>query len=243
MAAPQNDRKEISVSVSRLLALGFLATIAVLFFLSYRLEGLAWTLLNISLPSDQKVLAIQEAFHAWGAFSPLVYLLLVTGEVVIAPIPGTLLYLPGGMLFGGFWGGTLALAGNTIGAGVSCQLMRSLLGPDAREAIARQPFFARQRCRIERHGIAIIVLLRLNPLTSSDLVSYAAGSTQIPVHHVMLGTMIGMAPLCYVQAYLSMTLFESFPWLIWPFVAMVVIYVGFFFWLIWNGTKRVNLRS
>ncbi len=223
--------------------MGFLTTIAVLFFLSYRSEGLAWTLLNISLPSDQKVIAIQNAFHAWGALSPLVYLLLVTGEVVIAPIPGTLLYLPGGMLFGGFWGGTLALAGNTIGAGISCQLMRSLLGPDSREAIARQPFFVRQQRRIERHGIAIIVLLRLNPLTSSDLVSYAAGSTQIPVHHVMLGTMIGMAPLCYVQSYLSMTLFESFPWLIWPFVAMVGIYIGFFIWLIWNGFKRVNLRS
>ena len=85
--------------------------------------------------------------------------------------------------------------------------------------------------------------LRLNPLTSSDLVSYAAGSTEIPVHHVMIGTMIGIAPLCYVQAYMSMTLFEWFPWLIWPFVAMIAIYVGILFWLLWKSVKSVNLRS
>jgi len=241
--SPQTDRKYLSTSVARLLAIVIFLSIAFLFFLSYRSQGLAWTILNASLPSDQKLAAIRDAFHAWGTFAPLAYLGLVTGEVVIAPIPGTLLYLPGGMLFGGFWGGTLAIAGNTIGAGISCQLMRSLLGTNARERIAQQRFFKLNRNRIERHGIAIVVLLRLNPLTSSDLVSYAAGSTEIPVHHVMIGTMIGIAPLCYVQAYMSMTLFEWFPWLIWPFVAMIAIYVGILFWLLWKSVKSVNLRS
>ena len=243
MHSPQPDRKYVSTSVARLLAIGIFFAFAFLFFLSYRSQGLASTLLNLSLPNDQKLVAIRDAFHAWGSLAPLAYLVLVTGEVVIAPIPGTLLYLPGGMLFGGFWGGTLAMAGNTIGAGISCQLMRSLLGVNARERIAQQRFFRLNRNRIERHGIAIIVLLRLNPLTSSDLVSYAAGTTEIPVHHVMIGTMIGIAPLCYIQAYMSITLFEWFPWLIWPFAAMVAIYVGILLWLLWKSTKSVNLRS
>ncbi|MEC7501908.1 MAG: VTT domain-containing protein [Planctomycetota bacterium] len=243
MNASNTDPKYVSTSVARFFAIGTFLAIVFLFFLSYRSQGLAWSLFNLSLSSDQKLVAIRDAFHAWGLLAPIAYLMLVTGEVVIAPIPGTLLYLPGGMLFGGFWGGTLAVAGNTIGAGISCQLMRSLLGTNARERIAQQSFFKQNRDRIERHGIAIIVLLRLNPLTSSDLVSYAAGATKIPLHHVMIGTMIGMAPLCYVQAFMSMTLFEWFPWLIWPFVTMVVIYLGILFWLLWKSTKSVNLRS
>ncbi len=51
--------------------------------------------------------------------------------------------------------------------------------------------------QLVRSGAWIIFLLRLNPLTSSDLVSYAAGATRMPVWKVMLGTLCGMAPLCW----------------------------------------------
>ena len=52
-------------------------------------------------------------------------------EVVVAPIPGTMLYAPGGVIFGGFLGGLLSLAGNVIGAGIACRLMRAFLGDRA----------------------------------------------------------------------------------------------------------------
>jgi uncharacterized membrane protein YdjX (TVP38/TMEM64 family) len=37
-------------------------------------------------------------------------------------------------------------------------------------------------------------------------VSYAAGAFGVRVSHVALGTLIGMAPLCYLQAYLAATI-------------------------------------
>jgi hypothetical protein len=33
---------------------------------------------------------------------------------------------------------------------------------------------------------------------------------------VILGTLIGLAPLCYLRAYLAQELFTVFPWMIWP---------------------------
>ena len=65
----------------------------------------------------------------------------------------------------------------------------------------------------------------MNPLTSSDIVSYAAGLTPLSTATVMIGTGIGMLPLCYAQAYLSMGLFTMFPWLIWPLAVGCVGYV------------------
>ena len=223
---------------SRVLAVVFMLSIGGLFLWSFFTGGLAAALLSTSVPSEEKVTALKATFDAWGTFAPLLYLLVVIVEVVVAPIPGTLLYLPGGMLFGGFWGGTLSLIGNTLGAGVACQLIRSLLGPVARDKIACRPFFVRYRNQIDRHGMGIILLLRLNPLTSSDLVSYAAGPTNISVRQVMLGTLLGMAPLCYFQSYLSMTLFEAFPWLIWPLLVVCVIYLTILFCILWFAGKK-----
>ena len=80
-----------------------------------------------------------------------------------------------------------------------------------------------QEC-ISRHGTLSVALLRVNPLTSSDIVSYAAGLTSMSTSRVMIGTMFGMAPLCYIQSYLSVELFIAFPWLLWPLLIGCVLY-------------------
>ena len=57
----------------------------------------------------------------------------------------------------------------------------------------------------------LVLLLRLNPLTSSDLVSYAAGMAGLRLSRVMAGTAIGMTPLCYAQAYAADWIFSVLP--------------------------------
>ena len=152
--------------------------------------------------AEEKVAALRAFFDGFGVAAPLAYVGFVILEVVIAPIPGTMLYAPGGVIFGGFWGGLLSLTGNVIGAGIACQLMRVFIGKRAEEYLERSAL-ARYEERITRHGAWVVFLLRVNPLTSSDLVSYAAGLTHLPVWKLMLGTLAGMAPLCFAQSYLA----------------------------------------
>jgi uncharacterized membrane protein YdjX (TVP38/TMEM64 family) len=80
---------------------------------------------------------------------------------------------------------------------------------------------------IEARGLWIVLLLRINPFTSSDLVSYAAGLTRIPVWKVMSGTLVGMAPLCFAQAYFSQEIFTAFPRLIYPVILAGIGYLIF----------------
>ena len=70
----------------------------------------------------------------------------------------------------------------------------------------------------------IIFLLRLNPLTSSDIVSYAAGFTRISIVRLMVATGVGMAPLCFLQAWLAEDLLTTFPWLLYPLILTCVAY-------------------
>jgi uncharacterized membrane protein YdjX (TVP38/TMEM64 family) len=71
----------------------------------------------------------------------------------------------------------------------------------------------------------LIFWLRLNPLTSSDLVSYAAGFTRIPIKQVVLATGLGIAPLCFAQATLSDSVLRAFPQLIYPLLVLCVAYL------------------
>jgi uncharacterized membrane protein YdjX (TVP38/TMEM64 family) len=191
---------------------------------SYAGGGIMRTLLEPGISGDARLTGVREYFESWGAFAPLAYVAVVIVEVILAPIPGTLLYLPGGVIFGWFIGGLASLTGNVAGAGIACQIMRSL----GRSYI--EPYLERSQLRkyeevIEARSLWIIFLLRVNPLTSSDLVSYAAGLTRIPVWKVMLGTMFGMMPLCFLQAYFAQEVFTVFPGLIYPLVFIGIVYL------------------
>ncbi len=186
--------------------------------------GIVFALLRSDVDAAWKVEQLQQFFADCGIFAPGVYFLFVTAEVVIAPLPGLMLYAPGGVIFGAFLGGALSLAGNVAGAGIACTLARSL------QPLWLERFFARERLaalqtRLERRGGWLIFLLRVNPLTSSDLVSYAAGFTRIAVWRVMLATCFGMAPLCFAQSWLAHNLLTAMPQLLYPLLGACVIYL------------------
>ena len=189
---------------------------------SYEAGGLMHVLLSTPPAGVTRLDALRRYVESWGALAPLVYVGAVVVEVVVAPIPGTLLYAPAGAIFGGFAGGALSLIGNVIGAAIACWAAGTFGA--GRDSVAHEGSrFARYRERFTRHGAWIVFLLRVNPLTSSDLVSYAAGLSGVRSSQVALGTAFGMAPLCFAQAYLAETLLERLP--VWTLVAGTAVLV------------------
>jgi uncharacterized membrane protein YdjX (TVP38/TMEM64 family) len=215
----------------RVLAVAAVALVVGWLAWSYADQGIVRTLLRPEESADEKVAALRAFFDRFGLAAPLAYVGFVTLEVVIAPLPGTMLYAPGGVIFGGFWGGLLSLSGNVAGAGIACQLMRVILGRRGGSEPAWSAL-APYEGHIARRGAWVIFLLRVNPLTSSDLVSYAAGLTSLSVWRLMVGTLAGMAPLCFAQAYLAEGLLAAFPWLIYPLAAACVVYALLVIWLL-----------
>lgn len=193
---------------------------------SYRAGGIMKVLLDPQIESPTRIVQIQEYFRTWGPAAPGAYLLVVVFEVIVAPIPGTLLYLPGGLIFGWLVGGTMSLAGNVLGAGIACQITRAI-GRQRIERYLERPTLHKYLRVIETRGLWIVLLLRINPFTSSDLISYAAGLTRIPVWKVMTGTLLGMGPLCFVQSYFSQEIFTAFPRLLYPVILLGVGYLVF----------------
>ena len=191
---------------------------------SWLSRGIAFQLTRSDISGAERIERLQQFFRQAGVWAPAIYVLFVTIEVIIAPIPGVLLYAPGGLIFGPWLGGLLAMIGNIIGSGISCGLTRSF-GPSWLDRMGSSGTIERIQAALERRGWWLIVMLRLNPLTSTDLVSYAAGFTRIPIRTVMLATGIGMAPLCFAQSWLSDSVFNKWPHLLWPLLVLSVVYL------------------
>ena len=212
-------------SRAAVIAVGFLVLAAAWAIWSYAGGGFVRALFASSGDTTQSLEALRSLLARWGRLAPIIYTLAVIVEVLIAPIPGTLLYAPAGALFGAFLGGTLSLAGNVIGAGLACVIGRAL-----GERLAGRRFvggdLGRYRELVEKRGVWVILLLRVNPLTSSDVVSYAAGVVGVPVWQVVVGTLIGMTPLCYLQSYLAQQLFQVIPGAMYWLVGVSLVYVA-----------------
>ena len=132
-------------------------------------------------------------------------------------------------------GGTLSLLGNVLGAAIAAWVAGTF-GQGWRERHDHS-LLARLQERLASRGAWVVFLLRVNPFTSSDLVSYAAGLAGVKPHQVALGTFAGMAPLCYAQAYLAESIFE---WL--SPAALTVLGVGLLVavitGIVWNRRRR-----
>jgi uncharacterized membrane protein YdjX (TVP38/TMEM64 family) len=191
---------------------------------SWSTEGVVYDLLRSDLTAAEKIARLQQFFDRCGPWAPVLYTAFVVVEVVVAPIPGIMLYAPGGMIFGPIWGGALALLGNTLGAGLACVIAQRLSAARRRNWPSLETS-SPLRETIRLRGARWIFWLRLNPLTSSDLLSYAAGLAGIPARHVMLATACGMAPLCFAQSFLSDHLFHRYPVLLYPLLALGGIYL------------------
>lgn len=141
-------------------------------------------------------------FDSLGAFTEIFFIFLVILEVTLAPIPPLTLYIVGGILFGAFWGGILTLVGNIIGAVIDFEIARNYGKKFAEESI-NPKVKARFDKFTSKYGGFSIFLLRVNPFTTTDLISYIAGLTNIKRRNFVLGTLFGLIPLIFVQTYLG----------------------------------------
>ncbi|HVR29256.1 MAG TPA: VTT domain-containing protein, partial [Thermoanaerobaculia bacterium] len=138
--------------------------------------GLA--LLALLLLLARKAGGYVPAFAAWvdglGALGPLVFVL---GYAVatVALVPGSLLTLASGAVFGLAQGTLWAFLGASLGAIAAFVVGRYLARGAVERRIARSERFAQLDRAIARQGRRIVFLLRLSPVFPFVFINYALG--------------------------------------------------------------------
>ncbi|OOG25929.1 sulfurtransferase [Thioalkalivibrio denitrificans] len=116
-------------------------------------------------------------------------------------LPGSVLTLAGGALFGPVWGSLYSLTGATVGA-ILAFLVSRYAASDwvSRRAGGRLATLIRG---VEQEGWRFVAFTRLVPLFPYNLLNYALGLTRIPIVPYVLATFVCMAPGAIAYTYLG----------------------------------------
>ena len=126
-----------------------------------------------------------------GVLAPLVFMLIYALAAVLF-LPGSVITLAGGALFGPIFGTFYSLTGATLGAALAFLISRYL----ASDWIASK---AGGRSRqlisgVEAEGWRFVAFVRLVPLFPFNLLNYALGLTRIKFLHYLIATYVFMLP-------------------------------------------------
>lgn len=141
-------------------------------------------------------------FASWvdglGVFAPIVF---IAGYAVavVAFVPGSLLTLAAGAIFGLAEGVAYVMLAATLGAAGAFLVARHLARPAIERRIAGNARFAAIDRAVAGQGRRIVFLLRLSPAFPFNLLNYALGLTQVRFADYLIAS-LGMLPgtLLYV---------------------------------------------
>jgi uncharacterized membrane protein YdjX (TVP38/TMEM64 family)/rhodanese-related sulfurtransferase len=138
--------------------------------------------------------------NAAGPAGPLIFIGIYAAATVLF-MPGSVLTLAGGALFGPIWGAICCLTGSTLGAALAFLIARYLAG-DWVQARAKG-MLGRLIRGVEAEGWRFVAFTRLVPLFPFNLLNYALGLTRIPFRSYLLATLIFMLPGALAYSWLG----------------------------------------
>lgn len=173
-----------------------------------------------SLLDPERIIALLKAA---GPLGPLALIGGMATAVVISPIPSLPLDLAAGAAYGPLLGTAYVVLGAEIGAVLSFLLARAL-GREVLHKLLKLDIRFCERCS-DRHLVTVLVLARLLPIFSFDVISYGAGLTNMSLMTFALATLAGMIPPTLAFTYFGSSV-RSAQWpLILASAIMVVLFL------------------
>lgn len=152
------------------------------------------------IPEDIQSLA--HSFRQSCLASPWLYPLLIAVCNLLL-LPGGVLSIGSGLLFGLWWGFLLALTGNLIGAAAAFLATRSIGRARMERRCFANPKWRALDQAIAEEGWQIIFLSQVHPLFPTSLLNYLYGITRIRFSTCLIWVALGQAPGLFLYAYIG----------------------------------------
>ncbi len=133
-------------------------------------------------------------------WAPLVFVVLYATATAFA-IPGSVLTIAGGAVFGFWWGALYNSIGANIGANAAFLLAKAL-GREGVEALGGKRVQGLNRAT-EQHGFIGLLVLRLVPLVPFNALNFGSGLTSLRWHDYALATVVGILPGTLVYTFFA----------------------------------------
>lgn len=174
-----------NIFLKRLLLIGFL-TIVILLGYQYR--------------SSFTLSFLKETVISYGIWAPLSFIGIYSVAIIFL-LPGSLLTIVGGLIFGPYWGTFYSMSAALLGSSVSFFIARYA----AQDWVAHRTKGHLQTLMkgIEEEGWRFVAVVRLVPMIPFTLLNYALGLTRIPYLAYLLASLVFMLPGCFAYSYLG----------------------------------------
>lgn len=143
-----------------------------------------------------------EAIARLGAWGPVLFALLYVAATVLF-LPGSILTLGAGVVFGLARGAIIVSISATLGATAAFLVGRYVARDWVAGKIEGNPKFKAIDEAVAREGWKIVGLTRLSPVFPFNLLNYAFGLTRVSLSHYVIASWIGMMPGTVMYVYLG----------------------------------------
>ena len=145
---------------------------------------------------------VKDFVASYGSYAMAVSFFLMILQSIVAPLPAFLLTFANANLFGWWQGAILSFTSAMAGAAV-CFYIARFLGRDVTERLAGKAGLSEIDAFFYKYGRHAVLICRLLPFVSFDLVSYAAGLTAMSFGSFFLATGIGQLPATIIYSYVG----------------------------------------
>lgn len=153
---------------------------------------------------------------------------LVLVEVTVGIIPAIAMYPIIGLVVGDVWALVLISFGNAVGNSFNYLQGKFIAG-----AFVKNEKYLKLIERMKGGGVKELALIRLNPITSIDSVSYFAGALGMKYWKFLIATVVGVTPLIVVGTLVGTEVLQKYD------NALNLLMAGVGLFVVWVVGKKV----
>ncbi|WP_250674966.1 TVP38/TMEM64 family protein [Paraclostridium ghonii] len=146
--------------------------------------------------------SLKQYILSFGIWAPVISFILMILQSIVAPLPAFLITFANAALFGWVKGAILSWFSAMAGAAL-CFYIARFLGRDTVEKLTSKFAIDSVDVFFDKYGKHTILIARLLPFMSFDLVSYAAGLTSMSFISFFIATGIGQLPATLIYSYVG----------------------------------------
>ena len=185
---------------SKIILIGIILSLVLIYFFNSNINQSVNKIVAMFATGDFTV--VRDFIDEYGTYAMLVSAGLMVFQSVIAPLPAFLITFANANLFGWWQGAILSWSSAMLGACI-CYYISRVLGRDIVERLTSKAGLESVDRFLEKHGRNSILIARLLPFMSFDLVSYAAGLTSMTFIPFFIATGIGQLPATIIYSYVG----------------------------------------
>ncbi|WP_372443402.1 TVP38/TMEM64 family protein [Clostridium algidicarnis] len=194
----------------------------------------------VSVLLKLNVESAKDYILSFGIWAPIISFLLMILQSIAAPLPAFIITFANAGLFG-WWQGAILSWVSAMAGSILCFYISKLLGREVVEKLTSKFALESIDDFFEKHGKYAILIARLLPFISFDLVSYAAGLTSMGFWSFFWATGIGQLPATIIYSYVGGMLVGGIKKLV--FGLLILFALSVLIYLIkrvWNEKNRVT---